>query len=515
MTRYGNNLKNTADYVEELLSEYVKVPRTPFDNRNRIILDTTPNAIVPFDIWEMLPNSDAYLDYDLSIISKIPTVKRLLSGMTAEVRVYKVNYNDCWEGWNNFVTKGRSGKVSKSIPYVDWTLGNDNVSTCLPYNPYSYLGIAPACFIASNTEQYPVRRFSFVDNSKLITTGNYDSTTLTGIDTIAKLKASTAMRVSALPAVFYNKIVKQFINANLLQDNPHWYPENENHDMLLPYSVSGAVTTSDFDNPTKEWVTSSSGTSFESRANPSVEKSVLDDSYVSYPWLNMLQYADRKADYFTTGSPFPDLIRGDIPTIQMLNAKVDFTDSVISGKTPSTGARFDPLSILGTYTDSETGESFLGHYFAGINKNPTGLYAFSPTTNFNSFQKPDDSYGTVEPNQTFEPKLLSALNKATLQGLEFSMNQWRYLATLTVMRERLALTDGSYNELIKSMFGHNPKWHNHEPQYCGGFTQPLVFSEVVNTAESDSAPLGDTAGRAVSASQHPTPAKTVFSSEVN
>ena len=82
------------------------------------------------------------------------------------------------------------------------------------------------------------------------------------------------------------------------------------------------------------------------------------------------------------------------------------------------------------------------------------------------------------------------------------MQQWRYLATMTVLRERLALTDGSYNELIKAMFGHDPRWHNHNAVYCGGCRQPIVFSEVVNTAESPNAPLGDVAGRAFSASNN-------------
>ena len=58
------------------------------------------------------------------------------------------------------------------------------------------------------------------------------------------------------------------------------------------------------------------------------------------------------------------------------------------------------------------------------------------------------------------------------------------------------------SELIKAMFGHNPRWHNHNAVYCGGTRQPIVFSEVVNTAESASAPLGDTAGRAFSSSNH-------------
>ena len=81
------------------------------------------------------------------------------------------------------------------------------------------------------------------------------------------------------------------------------------------------------------------------------------------------------------------------------------------------------------------------------------------------------------------------------------MAQWRYLATMTVMKERLALCDGSYNSMIKAMFGHNPNWHNHEPRFCGGSTQPIVFSEVVNTSDNGISPLGETAGRAVTSSR--------------
>lgn len=76
--------------------------------------------------------------------------------------------------------------------------------------------------------------------------------------------------------------------------------------------------------------------------------------------------------------------------------------------------------------------------------------------------------------------------------------------TMTVLKERLALTDGSYNQMIKTMFGHNPNWHSHDCKYCGGSTQPIIFSEVVNTADTGNAPLGETAGRAISSSMNNT-----------
>lgn len=466
--RYGTNSTNTSKFMKDLLNEFIKMPHGVFNLNRRKIQDITPYAITPIESWEMLPGSDVYVKYDISMLSKNPTIKRLLSGMNAELRVYQINYNDCWEGWNNFITKGRSGKVSKSIPYVDLSLGSTDVSTSLPYNPMECLRHAPTVFLA-NGGTGGINKFTFDYNVGVKEVSSLQSSGKTGISTLAELKASTAMRINALPYVFYNKIVKEYQNSNILQNNPHWYPENENHDQILPYSVTGAVTTSDYDNPTKAFV---SGTSVEVI---NAVNSGTDDApvYESYPWLNVLQYAQRKGDYFNTGSPFPDLIRGDIPTIEILNGHLNVPTSLFGDKANSDSAiLFGPdANMNNKLINIMLGES-------------SGL---TPGSTFS-----DSDYSAALSH------VKSTLDKITLAGLNFSMSQWRYLATMTVLRERLALTDGSYNELIKAMFGHNPRWHNHGAIYCGGTRQSIVFNEVVNTTESASAPLGDIAGRAVS-----------------
>ena len=489
--RYGTNSSNTSKFMQDLLNEFIKMPKGVFNLNRRKIQDVSPYAITPIESWEMLPNSDVYLKYDISMLSKNPTVKRLLSGMAAELRVYKVNYNDCWEGWNNFITKGRSGKVTKEIPYVDLSLGSNDVTTSLPYNPMECMRHAPTVFLATGGTG-DINKFTFDYNVGVKAVSSLQSSGKTGISNLAGLKASTAMRINALPYVAYNKIVKEYQNSNLLQNNPHWYPENENHDMILPYSATGAVTTSDYDNPTQAFVT---GTSREliSAVNDGTDDSPV---YNSYPWLNVLQYSQRKGDYFNTGSPFPDLIRGDIPTIQVLNASINW-DNVIGGS--DTQNQFGVLGIASQDLK------------IGLLKNTQHGYTGAVTID----NPAEDNYTTQLRNQNIHP-LLSAdfrstdgqttvtdvlkktLSKATISGIELSAARWRYLMTMTVLKERLALTDGSYNELIKAMFGHNPRWHNHNAIYCGGTRQPIVFNEVVNTAESASAPLGDIAGRAVS-----------------
>ena len=480
--RYGTNYQNTSKFMEDLLNEFIKMPKGVFNLNRRKIQDVTPYAIHPIESWEMLPNSDVYLKYDIQMLSKIPTLKKMLSGMTAELRVYKVNYNDCWEGWNNFITKGRSGKVEKSIPYVDLSLGSDDVTTSLPYNPMESMRHAPTVFLATGGTG-DINKFTFDYNTGVKAVVNCQSSGKTGLSTLAEVKASTAMRVSALPYVGYNKIVKDFQPSNLLQNNPHWYPENENHDMILPYSATGAVTTSDYDNPTKQFIL---GTSVE---EINAVNTGTDDApvYESYPWLNVLQYSQRKGDYFNTGSPFPDLIRGDIPTLQVLNAELN-SDQI----TKLTGVSLDFSSAI---KYNENAGLFVGTTSGGIMSGTiSGNDIIANSTATDALKAALNNVSISDPSFKLSDK--------TIKGINFSMSQWRYLATMTVLRERLALTDGSYNSLVKAMFGHNPRWHNHNAIYCGGTRQPIVFSEVVNTAESATAPLGDIAGRAVSSSNH-------------
>lgn len=464
--RYDTNTQNTSKYMQDLINEFNQMPKGAFDETRRKTLDVGLYDIIPIECWEMLPNSEAYVSYDIQMLTKNPTIKRLLSSMKAELRVYKCNYNDLWNGWNNFITKGRSGKVSKSIPSIDWSLGRNGYSTSLPYNPAFYLNIAPAVYAAKDNI------FAKEGNKSLQPITNLQSSGLTGNIT----NINESIKISALPFVMYNKIAKKYQSPNLLQDNPYWYPENEDHDQYLPYDCPEYVTTSDYYNPNSSATDTSTFT-------PNVQKDT-EGNYTSRPWLNILWKAQRKGDYFNTGSPFPDLIRGDIPTLSLLEASL----------TPITGS-FDFSNSFGTVDNTS-----IGARTAVIN----------PTTGKLNVGKLEyiSNQLLLTPDEGTQNLFKSALNNAnlnisqpTLKGLQFSMRQWRQLATMTVMRERMALTDGSYNELIKSMFGHNPKWHDHDVVYCGGYSQPIVFSEVINTASSETNPLGEMAGRGFTSQQ--------------
>lgn len=462
--RYDTNTQNTSKYMQDLINEFNKMPRGAFDETRRKILDVGLYDIIPIECWEMLPNSEAYVSYDIQMLTKNPTIKRLLSSMKAEIRVYKCNYNDLWNGWNNFITKGRSGKVSKSIPSIDWSLGRNGFTTSLPYNPAFYLNLAPAVYTSKDNI------FAKEENKSLQPITKLQSSGLAG--NITNLNES--IKISALPFVMYNKVAKKYQSPNLLQDNPYWYPENEDHDQYLPYDCPDIITTSDYYNPNP-------AANEKSTFTPNVQKDE-EGNYTSRPWLNVLWKAQRKGDYFNTGSPFPDLIRGDIPTLSLLQATL----------TPIT-ANLDISNVMDDSLYPITNPAFLALNSNAQKFNITNSSgaAFDATTQRNNRQLFIDVFKQAN----------IQVSQPTLQGLQFSMRQWRQLATMTVMRERMALTDGSYNELIKSMFGHNPQWHNHDVVYCGGYSQPIVFSEVINTASSENNPLGEMAGRGFTSQQ--------------
>lgn len=481
MNRYDTNTKGTSPALSQLQNDWQKMPRSSFDLTRRKTFDAYPFAIIPFECGVLFPNTDVNVSYDLSIITKNPTIRRMLSSVSAEISVYKVNNNDCWEGWNNFITRGRSGNVSLEIPHLDWKLGTTGSTTAIPYNPAHYLNIAPAVFY-SNSE---TNKWDFAKNTGLQSTEDLQVTGLTGISTLSALAVSEAMKISALPFVFYAKIAKEFQNANLLQDNSAWYPVNENHDLLLPYASSGtAVSCASYDTPQRVFGSSDS-------LQPTNDSN-------SAPWLNVLYYKMRRGDYFNTGSPFPDLLRGDVPTLDVLNAQIDWSDLISSSGEYASGiVAVTDKNHLGLLKSKELGS---GYQNIGIRSN-NNYFTSSPIWTSNGYnilvQNVSEIAGSLP--------LTDILSKAKISGIQFSMNEWRKLAVETVFRERLARTDGSYNKMIEAMFGHNPRWHNHDVTYCGGSTQQIVFSEVVQTSADNSAsPLGTTAGRAVSAQQNGT-----------
>lgn len=498
MNRYDDNMKASSPVIRQERNSHKSMPRGVFNKNHQIVTDMSEGWIYPIHYEEGLPGSDFYLHYDVNVLSHNPTFRRLLSGSRIELRTYKRNKNDSWFGWNNFITKGRNPKnvtPPLSIPYCSWNFRKGLYQcTLAPHSPACLMGFAPPVFFGVwlrgtngvTQDKYNLAKaspmllyscdnsFFFLDTTSTSSPASVNVadfvTGLTGLRTIEAVNSSEALRVSALPFVMYNSIVKEYIDSNLLMNNPNWLPTDENLDCILPYDATGETFSSEYDKWNVSVNVNSPGAWWNTNSNR--------------PFLNVLHKAPKRGDYFDSGSPFPDLIRGDIPTLNVIGGDVSGTFTG-SGSASFNNAVANP----GIAVDSILGVSnfkLFGGRFASDGTSPINL----PSDASTSMVLDVLNNNTVNVSGT--------LTNAQMTAIDFSMNQWRYLAALTVFAERMARCDGSYNQMIEAQFNHNPKWHGHRPTFCGGSVQNIVFSEVVQTSASDQTPLGTTAGRAVS-----------------
>ncbi|QCS36812.1 major capsid protein [Tortoise microvirus 10] len=96
-----------------------------------------------------------------------------------------------------------------------------------------------------------------------------------------------------------------------------------------------------------------------------------------------------------------------------------------------------------------------------------------------------------------------ALNAHLFDSAVFSstitLNQIRELAVAQSVLEKMAKTDGSYGDFGLTFFGIVPRAANvHRPIYIGGTIQPIMFSEVLQTVDTETNPLGSYAGHGIS-----------------
>ena len=140
-----SNQNNTAPVISAMKNKDLPINRSFFDITCPISFDASIGAIIPFDVVETLPNSDYEIAYDILTITRNPLLRRLLSGMTVYIHTYACTYDDLWEGAPTFTTRGRSGKVTRTVPVTPtaYATSDDtpvNVSAHF-HSPSAYLGV--------------------------------------------------------------------------------------------------------------------------------------------------------------------------------------------------------------------------------------------------------------------------------------------------------------------------------------------------------------------------------------
>lgn len=135
----------------------------------------------------------------------------------------------------------------------------------------------------------------------------------------------------------------------------------------------------------------------------------------------------------------------------------------------------------------------------GTANNPSNLYFVTGTastlTNKFAISLQNNSY-----QSTYAEEMAGALNNtfgSTYALTNITMDALRNLACANAILEKLAKTDGSYAEFGRAYFGVTPNGaQSFKPRYVGGCYQPILYTDVVNTANDQ----GMISGKGISAS---------------
>ena len=520
-----DNIFATAPSKSQDEIEQVGAPRSAFNFSRMHYCNGIIGALMPIDVIKTLPNEDYEIGYDVVAKYRNPLVRQLKNGMRIYVHTYWCRNIDLWEGWKGYLDQGPHGNINRSVPklctHFQTSEGN-RWTTLTPNSVANYMGIPFADrwrYDTTHGSTTPLRttrplysfrpsKYIFADtNSSTQVSEEGDDTYdfygdknyyLYGEKDANGNECTRHLNLNALPFVAYNKICRDYyFDANVIQDNKNWYPDDEDH-FKLPTTWTtdtssqviedgSLVTCVDYTKP-NYYDSKMYGVQNLFNNIQAQDAEYLDSSNYDYDenngvlqcevprnsnnnvgdkaYLNVLHFRQWKGDAFTCGSPFKDMLRGDTPTVDVESLSDLVLDWTNAMATAGNTALYDVSVVSGNTIGAKNGNDVI------------------------------DLAGNIQ--------LQTALSKAEISGTatgSFNMNDIRKMAVLTTFRERLAKVNQSdyYNGVIQSQFGYNPHAENGKPTYIGGFYQDVVNESVTNQTASDDYMLGETSGRGISA----------------
>lgn len=467
MDRY-NSIDNTSPVLRSMQDEKPGVKRSAFDYTASTVGQLMLGAVIPIDLIRVVPNTSGEYAIDLNIISRNPLLRKILSTQRCYIHTYMQYDRNLWEGARNQKTNGYSGTINLQTPCIK--LQNGKINTSNAFSLSSWLGV-PSLFY-DNTS--PLTSYKAVDTSSLASVGSI------GVHEVNKIASNET--ISALPFAMYQQICRdKYFNPNTLYENKNWFPDNEDH-WILPYSIEADEETGlpfvnvlDYDNPC---LSPEDFESLDFSADGKVYVPTNDNDGSSPVVLDSIHFRQRKGDRFTTALPFPDLIRGDIPYIDM-NLVADDVNSFVLPEIFKTSASLGNGGSNSVHFEIDN----VGLQLNSSIMNPSELKTYLQTES--------------NKENIFGVKVQDVASKIIASSL--SLNDIRTLQAYTIFKERNALAKGDYNSLIEAQFGYSPNVQERQPIYIGGFYQDILFSEVVQQSQSsDNSQLGQKASNAYS-----------------
>lgn len=175
--------------------------------------------------------------------------------------------------------------------------------------------------------------------------------------------------------------------------------------------------------------------------------------------FHSIRHVNLRKDYFTSSLPWQ--MKGPTPTFTVQQS-IDFSNSVGENTSGSGNA------TVGVARQNLPNEGFV-------------LTA-------------DDPVGDADKDW-----ILAALNRAKISGTSFDVSDLRAIFAQTRVFERLARCGSRYTEYLRSNFNTSPSDGTlQRAVYLGGFSQPIVTTEIAQTAADGSNAVGTLRGKGIS-----------------
>lgn len=433
----------------------VKKSAFQYDSLMNTTLDM--GFVYPIDWFYAYPGDS----FDISIeyaLDSLPLVTGVQTPVEVTISCYSVPLYYLWEGAEVLMTRGRLGTENLKVPWINPSKvfqrsESKKVSFDSCHSLSAFLGCPPSkrgsyrtvsgvpdveCFfdIASWTEtneDFP----SSSDNPEFYT------------------GFTSPSKVSVLPFMAYQNICKYHeFEENLLEDCFFLYPREGDFNWRLPYSADGQ----EVDYIVGHTFGSCSSFYGDGHTWSNVNSIASTDTGLL---LGVLRPCMNSNDYFSTSLLSP--VRGNPPTLAFDVSGLQISPN--SGYTYISGYNTDLVPII---SDSGTLKN------STIPSSPfTGLLATSNSA------------------------IASAISLTGTGQASVTANRLRELLAVSVMQERNARVNGSYNSLVWVQWNENPNHPDNAARFLGGYTRLIQFGETVQQSASTSdSPLGTKAGYA-------------------
>lgn len=449
---YNNNQRTDNGSNPQAVQNNIEITKTGRSYFDESMVHTTTGdmgALIPIDLFKCIIGDDLELGLSLYIDNTNPMVRPMLSRVRAYVHYYYSRCTDLWKGYQNFITTGRTGNISKTLPYQELKnlilLPNEEatfihqvydtgIQSLKNYLGYGWIQQTNAINTDNETGTY-IYPYGYAKNQ--YRTLPVIPEDLREYQTIQNFGTRQNQKINVLPMVMYQRTYRDYyLNKNLTQNNKHWFPDDED-EFIIPYETNDQVICI--------------GKDYSNNKGSIIPLNEENQTKNDYPVLGLLRYRQFRGDYFTEALPWQ--YRGTEPSMtswahEKWNNGDDFE---INNKITGVGA-------IDNYT---------------LQRNANGTPGQrSYTTKENT---PNNAYGI----QT-----------------AYTANQIRELFIMAEWKERMAKTNGDYNQMMLAQFGENPHIHDRTPTYIGGCVVDLNTSTVTQTSgDTEDTTLGQQGGR--------------------